>query len=364
MCIPWGLELKQWSMGVLELTGLASGSVATDQAGILRPCVGMALHMINFDHVRDLAQAAQATQDACELALHFRHLPLEVKSSKELRAGQQGRPAEQDGQRQRQANMLATAPACPVMGQPGSDAWRMMGNPEIECWNGIDRTGARLGFGDGGGLDNAGSPLRRREPREMRAHAHDVTGLFGAIAKGAATTPPPRQLNARMQVFDEDKLVILLDRVQAQAQHDAGRGVAVRMTLDVLPNMTVGIAGGYSVETLWVFNAGEEAWLAALPPATRELLRATDGFPRLPSMMGRMDYNEGQLSAWSIFSAEEQLADLLGEPLTSNPLSTVFSAGRCPTEHHPKAGRAWRSYGFLTTLKEQREKSACACVIA
>lgn len=72
---------------------------------------------------------------------------------------------------------------------------------------------------------------------------------------------------ASLQVFELAEYEPLLR--EALALEKAGEPAVIRRKLRVLPNKVQGVAGGYSVEALFLLNLDSGAWEARLPKKTR-----------------------------------------------------------------------------------------------
>lgn len=210
----------------------------------------------------------------------------------------------------------------------------MMGCPEMYYCDGMSFEGREMGFADGGGTDNMAvlPPLRRGVKRLLICCAigsvptedfakvnFDISGYFGATPEGTEVstgsgTIPVEVWNKHVQVFPPEKcdeLVAKLLELQ-----EAGEPLRVRLQMDVLENPAQGVAGGYEVDTLWLFNGGMSKWSQCLPDETQQLVtEGIEGFPYLSVM--RLDYTSAevsclsQLATWNAYQAHADIKSLL-----------------------------------------------------
>lgn len=212
--------------------------------------------------------------------------------------------------------------------------WELMGCSEVAYWNGRDLKSEEVLLADGGGTDNlAIFPALRRgvqkllvcvaagtAPDDNWAETNwDLAGYFGACPEGKIHTIGAAEVDAATwnrteQVFEQQKWEEMLDRLMDL--QEVGRPLVVRLQSEVLRNDEQGIAGGYSVDMLWIFNGGEAGWLRRLPEETGEALEeGTPAFPYLgvftldyePELVGCLS----NLAAWNIYQAEAQINSLL-----------------------------------------------------
>jgi len=214
-----------------------------------------------------------------------------------------------------------------------SASWDLLGCPKMNYWSGLDFQGGELGFADGGGTDNmAVFPPLRRGVRKMLICASvgigpneewagfnwDISGYFGAVPEGTLIDVGAGVIdvglwNRHVQVFPAERWDELLAQVlELEAK---GAPLIVRMSLDVLPNVDQGVAGGYEVDTVWLFNGGRSQWYDKLSDSAKQAADECDGFPFIA--VSKLDYTPqavhllSQLSSWNMYQAETELESLL-----------------------------------------------------
>lgn len=183
--------------------------------------------------------------------------------------------------------------------------WETMGCPELHIFNGIDGQGTEIPFADGGGVDNTAihAALRRGVTNVLACYAHggklephvfwDVAALFGSVPeegvegfggpKMGAGVIPAAVFNKHIQVFEKEQFQTLASSLDKCLKDKIPP--VVPMKLNVLPNPTQGIEGGYEAHVIWIFNAMPDTWYNELPEDTKEALKSDEceGFPNLPT---------------------------------------------------------------------------------
>jgi len=212
--------------------------------------------------------------------------------------------------------------------------WEMMGCPEMYYWDGMSFEGREMGFADGGGTDNmAILPSLRRGVKKLLVCCsiggvpspafakvnYDISGYFGATPEGTDISTGSGNIsvdvwNRHVQVFPSEKCDQLVEKL-LEAQ-EAGEPLRVRLKMDVLENVNQGVAGGYEVDTLWLFNGGMSKWAENLPEETKALIaEAMEGFPYFSVM--KLNYTAAevsclsQLASWNAFQVHSDIKSLL-----------------------------------------------------
>ena len=161
-----------------------------------------------------------------------------------------------------------------------------------------------MGFADGGGVDNLGvhAALRRNVKKLLvcvasagdpslqaiggtLGEAYDVSGLFGACTKDVQMgRDPDRKLgdgfkhcidkevwNDSLQCFEKEQFKNMITELKDKQRFDT-QPISCRLKLEVKPNPTQGITGGYVADVLFLFNSMPSDWKGKLPPATQDFI--------------------------------------------------------------------------------------------
>lgn len=214
--------------------------------------------------------------------------------------------------------------------------WDVMGCPITHLWNGIDHGQGKFEMTDGGGSDNlAIYPALRRGVKKLiicsalavpisptwAKDEFDISGYFGAYPDDETFSYAKLNVgndawNRAAQVFERNKWDELFATLTALIEQ--GRPQIIPMRLKVLPNKEQSIAGGYEVETVWIFNAKPDEWWNKLPEETRNWIDETEttkGFPIVSAFI--VDYDPETVSVlsnvctWQILQAQKELEKLL-----------------------------------------------------
>lgn len=179
---------------------------------------------------------------------------------------------------------------------PAKSPWmqRMLGGPTAPEWSPADIASGnnkQAVMGDGGPTDPCGllALLRRRVSKVIvqccdgfdiltTQNPADSTwwaAYFGAVSQSALNGygQSPEHMNAQCKVFDTSALQPLVDKLVTLG--NAGKPMAVDLTLPVLENRLCGVQGGWEVQLLWLFPGVPDAFKNALPTQTQALLAST-----------------------------------------------------------------------------------------
>ncbi|KAG2482946.1 hypothetical protein HYH03_018171 [Edaphochlamys debaryana] len=179
---------------------------------------------------------------------------------------------------------------------PGKMAHDLLGFNVAQCTDMRGWSSSSLQLADGGGVDYLCiyPPLRRGVGHlvvccaslsdvsqgldEWNRCVEGIATAFGcwlgdpdkSLSKLPGLSPQGR--NQTRQVFASERFAELYEALLAKYQ--AGEPPVHVGEYEVLPNASMGVAGGYVAKIMWVVNQVQSGWEAALPEDTRERLRA------------------------------------------------------------------------------------------
>jgi len=233
-----------------------------------------------------------------------------------------------------QASGISSQFLAMVVDAQKSRLWDCVGCPELYLFDGADHTGIKAKMTDGGGSDNCAIyPALRRGVKKLivctalavevcddwAEQEFDISGYFGAYPEGKSfkysdLSVSAEAWNRSAQVFERhewDSLFGTLRQCIAEGQPQV-----IRRRLSVLKNAEQGIAGGYKVDTIWVFNGKPAHWWDYLPDSCKAFIdQKIDNFPRVNTYIVDWDPETvsfvSNLCAWQILEAVEMFKDLL-----------------------------------------------------
>jgi hypothetical protein len=185
-------------------------------------------------------------------------------------------------------------------GAPTESILSLVEHPELVTFasDGPVSQPAKMGFADGGGVDNLGvhAALRRNvkkllvcvasgEDPSLQAQkgtlgaVDDVSGLFGActidvkhVGRGPNWQISKKDWNESLQCFEKGKFKEMMDALKDTEKRFETQPISCRLKLTVIPNPTQGIAGGYEADVLFLFNSMPSDWKKQLPAAARKFV--------------------------------------------------------------------------------------------
>jgi hypothetical protein len=203
----------------------------------------------------------------------------------------------------------------------------------------VPQTANYFWFADGGSLENTGicSLLARGVPRVISFINTEVPLLTKPLDQGGSVTidssvqllfgtdpdaptvrlqdsyiaSAPNATPDEIQVFDKARYYELMNAL-AIANVQNGGPAMFKQTLTVLPNPTFGIAGGYEVEILWVYNTAVPNWINLLSPDVKSAVNGLKHFPNYETMgqlgLSAKEVNAlAELSFWNLTSNAEMV---------------------------------------------------------
>ncbi|MGH9420963.1 MAG: hypothetical protein ACRD3J_13390, partial [Thermoanaerobaculia bacterium] len=206
----------------------------------------------------------------------------------------------------------------------------------------VPQTANYFWFADGGSLENTGicSLLARGVPRIISFINTEVPLLTRPLDKGGSVTidssvqllfgtdpdaqtvslqdsyvaSAPNATPDEIQVFEKAPYYDLMNGLAIANVQNGGPAI-FKQTLKVLPNATFGIAGGYEVEILWVYNTAVPNWINLLSPDVQSTVNRLNHFPNYETMgqlgLSATEVNAlAELSFWNLTSNAEMVESM------------------------------------------------------
>lgn len=249
--------------------------------------------------------------------------------------------------------------------------WELLGNDELNLFSPDGGQSAEFPVGDGAGTDNLGllSAVRRgcerilvcynfsrpfvadsgarlyQGPAGTQLFAKHYSyfarlwGRAGKVPKWGKVTPWARgseatkmtleSFNAHTQVFKTEDFDPFVAEIEAAAS--AREPVIVRRSLEVLPNASVGVTGGFVTEMLFVAVTDSAEFREALPKETDAWLtehyadaKKQGAFPYLKTMQLKYEPELvsllSQLASWTVAKASGAIEELFGDDAAGDQL--------------------------------------------